>query len=97
MSTIQGINQSNLLALADQVVESVSPSLKYYPEPRDTKEVKDETLIEGPFDYQEAVAVEKNRVTAASNCNSMVPIGPWRCLPMITSALPRILSVSASH
>jgi len=50
-----------------------------------------------PNRYQEAIAVEKNRVTAASNCNSMVPVGPWRCLPMITSALPRILSVSASH
>ena len=37
------------------------------------------------------------RVTAASNCNSTVPVGPWRCLPMITSALPSTRSPSASH
>src|SRR5262249_7455493 len=42
-------------------------------------------------------ASEEKRVTAASNCNSMVPVGPWRCLPMMTSALPCTLSASASH
>ncbi len=28
------------------------------------------------------------RVTLASNCRPTVPVGPWRCLPMMTSALP---------
>ena len=37
-------------------------------------------------------ASEEKRVTAASNCNSTVPVGPWRCLPMMTSALPCTLS-----
>ena len=39
-----------------------------------------------------ARASDEKRVTAASNCNSTVPVGPWRCLPMITSALPCTLS-----
>ena len=26
-----------------------------------------------------------------------VPVGPWRCLPMITSALPWTSSISACH
>ena len=28
------------------------------------------------------------RVNWPSNCSSTVPVGPWRCLPMMTSALP---------
>src|SRR5439155_15903455 len=33
-------------------------------------------------------AKSENRVTLASNWSCTVPVGPWRCLPMITSALP---------
>ena len=39
----------------------------------------------------------EKRVTSASNCSSTVPVGPWRCLPMMTSALPWARSISASQ
>ena len=29
-----------------------------------------------------------NLVNSRVNCSLTVPVGPWRCLPMITSALP---------
>jgi hypothetical protein len=35
-----------------------------------------------------ALARLENFVMVPSNCNSTVPVGPWRCLPMMTSALP---------
>src|SRR5690606_34047052 len=37
------------------------------------------------------------RVTSAWNDSGTVPVGPWRCLPMMTSALPCAWSISACH
>ena len=34
------------------------------------------------------------RVSSASKLNSTVPVGPWRCLPMMSSALPWARSIS---
>jgi hypothetical protein len=44
-ATIQRVNQPSLLALADHVLESISRKISYDPEPQDTKEVNDDTLI----------------------------------------------------
>ena len=37
------------------------------------------------------------RVNRPSKLNSTVPMGPWRCLPITTSALPCRRSISACH
>ena len=37
------------------------------------------------------------RVNWPSNCSSTVPVGPWRCLPMMTSALPCTSDMSSCH
>ena len=39
----------------------------------------------------------ENRVKRPSKASSTVPIGPWRCLPMMTSALPCTCSITACH
>jgi hypothetical protein len=44
-NTIQGVNQSHLIALADEVLNSCLLIETYEPEPADTEEVDDETLI----------------------------------------------------
>jgi len=44
-ATIQGVYQSHLLALADEVLNSNPPTTTYEAEPPETEEVKDESLI----------------------------------------------------
>ena len=46
-ATIQGVYQSHLLALADEVLNSNPPTTTYEAEPAETEEVKDERLISG--------------------------------------------------
>lgn len=45
-STIQGINQSHLIAQADQVLANIPATTTYDPEPRPTARVEDDALIQ---------------------------------------------------
>jgi hypothetical protein len=44
-NTIQGVNQHHLLSIAEEMLNSNPPTTTYEPEPAETKEVKDETLV----------------------------------------------------